>query len=85
MQFLCLFFKIRAEIGMRNTDELLRPLSDGLAIQVGHTIFRDHIMHVVTAGDHARALFEHGSDTCDKRSIAQCSRAWQCDDRHAAF
>ena len=44
---------------MRNTNERLDPLANGLAVQVGHAVFGDDKMDVITAGDDARALFEH--------------------------
>ena len=38
---------------MGDTDQLSRPLTDGLSVQVGDAVFRYNVVDMVTTGDHA--------------------------------
>ena len=70
---------------MGDTDQLSRPLTDGLAIQVSDAVFRYNVVDMVAAGDHARPGFEHAGDPSDGRSIFQHGRAWKSNDGDTTF
>ena len=85
MKFSCLFFQVCTKIGMRNPDELLGALTDGLGVQIGNAVFGDHITDVVAAGNHAGAMFEHGGNARDRRPILEGCGARERNDRNAAL
>ena len=62
MQFFRLFGQVFAELRVGHIDQGLRPLTNGFAIQVGNAVFGDHKADMVTAGNHASTLLEHGCD-----------------------
>ena len=50
---------------MRDLDELSGALAQGLALQLGNAVLGHHIVHIVAAGGHGRALINERNDLRD--------------------
>src|SRR5574341_1642273 len=70
---------------VRDFDELLRALANGLAIQVGYAVLGYHIADVVTGGHHTCALFQHAGNARDECAILHRRRAGQGDNWYAVL
>ena len=62
MQFLCLLFQLRAEIGMRDADQLCCALADGFAVQVGDAVLGGDDLHGMLAVIDVRDERNDGAD-----------------------
>ena len=71
--------------GNANVDQCLGALTHTLAIECRHPELRHHIMHMVTGGDHTRAMLEHRHNFTDHGAITQHCSAGESDNRHPTF
>ena len=76
------FLQLVAKLGMSDLDERLGALAYGAPMQIGHTVFRDNVMHIPASGQHAGAMSQAGHDSRD--GFALGGRR-QCDDRLAVL
>src|SRR5579871_2790599 len=80
--FLAVLVQLRAEVGMRDLDQRLGALADGLAMQKRDAEFGDDVADKAARCDHSRPRVEHGYDS---RNCSILGRRRHRDDGLAAF